>query len=520
MISVLTFLLNLLVFILVLGVIILLHELGHFFVAKKIGVLCHEYSIGMGPAIYQYKKGETTYSIRAIPIGGFVSLAGEDNNDAMFSVGDTLGLRLNDEKQVIGIVLSQELEYDVLGKVVNYELYDREQEGLFVEIELEDSTIERYDVLDDAKYYWGKKKEIQIAPKERSLESKPKWQRFLVMFAGPLMNFVLAILLFIFAYALIGKPVNEAKISKVDPNGPLSLSALKDEKNFTIESVNGVTVNSWDELSLEIQKYPGEEIVIKVLDRTGLVTINTRVDLNILGISNLNVETGIISEQLVVGQLFGVGTKSGLEPGDKITAINGDGVATWGDLVAQVNNLETREIVIDFIRNERTDQVTYNIIPKGTLEGQGIPATRVLVGIERATKFNLGYALQMGFVDFGDNALKIFRILGALFTPKTSGVSVTDLAGPIGIFNLVAQVRQGGFAAVILFMGFLSVNVGLINLMPIPALDGGRILFLGIEAVTRKPLNRKVETWVNNIAFLLLMALFVVIMVFDVIRIF
>ena len=520
------FLLNLLIFILVLGIIILLHELGHFFVAKKIGVLCHEYSIGMGPAIYKYKKGETTYSLRAIPIGGFVSLAGEDNNFAMISEGDTIGLRL-EEGRVQGIVLAQELEYEVIGKVKSYELFDRDKysndetaddnkKGLFIELELENGEVVIYEVLDNAMYYYGVKKEQQIAPKERSLSSKPKWQRFLVMFAGPLMNFVLAILLFIVAYAIVGKPVNEARVAKVDPNGPL---AAVTEKNFIVEAVNGEDVNTWDEFIVEVQNHPGEAVTIKIQDRAEIETINTRVDLNILGISNLGVET----EQLIVGRVYGIGAKSGMVEGDQILSFNGVSVATWKELVAEVNKLEPtdRDIKITYLNKDGVGkEAEYKIMPAKTLIGQGVPTVQVLVGVERATKFNFGYALEMGFVGFGNNAVKIFRVLGGLFTPRTSGIAVTDLAGPIGIFNLIGQVRQGGFVAILMFMGFLSVNIGLVNLLPIPALDGGRILFLGIEAVTKKPLNPKVETWVNNIAFGLLMILFVVVMVFDIIRIF
>lgn len=515
---VLTFLINLIVFILVLGIIILLHELGHFFVARRFDVLCHEFSIGMGPAVYQYKKGETTYSIRAIPIGGYVSIAGEDNDDAMFNNGETIGLKLNDNNQVEGIVLNEATDYQVLGKVLNYQLFDREVEGLYIELELDDSSVVRYQVLDDAKYYYGKKKITQIAPKERSLSSKPRYQRFLVMVAGAMMNFILAILLFILASAIIGKPVKEAKVSKVDPNGPLAeISTLK---NFTIEAINGTAVNSWDELALEIQKYPGQTITIKIADQDTVITTTTRVDVNILGISNLSKDGVIDSSPLVVGQVFGVGEKSKLAPGDQITKINGTQVLTWLDLIDATNNITSREVEIEYIRDGATSTTTYSIIPEKTLIGQGIEPSQVLVGIERATKFNVGYAFNNGFVQFGSNASKIFKIIGALFTPKTSGVSVTDLAGPIGIFNLVAQVRQGGFVAIIMFMGFLSVNVGLVNLFPIPALDGGRILFVIIESITRKPLNRKVETWIYNISFMLLMALFVVIMVFDILRIF
>ncbi len=509
------FIVNLIVFILVLGIIILLHELGHFYVAKKIGVLVHEYAIGMGPALYQRKKGETTYSLRVIPIGGYVSLAGEDNNDALISIGDTVGLRLNNKNEVVGIVLDNNLERDVLGKVLSYEMFDPQEAGLFIELEDEVQEITRYQVLADARYYYGKQKELQIAPKERSLNSKPKWQRFLVMFAGPFMNFVLAFFLFFLVAAIVGKPVNEALVKKTTAGG-----ALEDitETNFTIESINNINVNTWDEMVIEVQKYPGQEMIVKIADHTPII-INTRVDINLLGISNVGRE----EDQLVIGQTFGVAAKSKLATGDKIVKINDISVSTWEELVMVVTNqIESREISITYERDlELVDEpAKYEIIPAKTLKGQGIEPVQVLLGVERATKFNLGYAFGQGFVQIGTNTAQIFRVLGGLFTPKTSGISVSDLAGPIGIFNLVGQVRAGGFVAVISFMAFLSVNVALINLLPIPALDGGRIVMLGIEAVTRRPLNRKVETWMYNITFILLMVLFVFVMIFDILRLF
>lgn len=214
---ILTFLLNLIIFILVLGIIIVLHELGHFTMAKKFNVLCHEFSIGMGPALFQKKKGETTYSIRAIPIGGYVSIAGEDNDDAFFNVGDTLGLRLDQNDKVKAIVMHEALPYDVIGKVVSFEIFDCDRDELHIELELEDASKVRYLVLEDAKYHYAEKKEMQIATKERSLSQKPKWQRFVVLFAGAFMNFVLALFLFILGYALVGKPVEAAKVKKLIP---------------------------------------------------------------------------------------------------------------------------------------------------------------------------------------------------------------------------------------------------------------------------------------------------------------
>ncbi|MGI6781506.1 MAG: RIP metalloprotease RseP [Acholeplasmataceae bacterium] len=521
--AVLIFLLNLIVFILVLGIIILLHELGHFFVAKKFNVLCHEFSIGMGPAIYQKRKGETIYSIRSIPIGGYVSIAGEDNDDALFKVGDMIGLRVNQDDQVEGIVLHESLQYDVIGQVISFELFDRDQEELHIRLELEDGTINRYLVLEDAKYYFEKEKQLQITTKERSLSQKPKWQRFLVLFAGAFMNFVLAFFLLILGYAIIGKPVEEARVKRVIKDGPLQ--EIVDMKDFTVESVNGNPINTWADLKQAIYENPGKEITLKIDKKEEPITVKTRIAVDIIGVYNFtkaedNKPSEVTDGELIVGQSSNVkdGSINPLETGDKILKVNGAVVLTWQDLIEKVENLQDTQVTIEYLREGEVRETTYGIFPADILKTQGYAAYRVFIGVEQATKFNLGYALQMGFVGFGQDATAIFKILGALFTPN-SGVSVKNLAGPVGIFTIISRVRSEGFAAVLLFMAFLSVNVGLINLLPIPALDGGRILFLIIEAIIRRPLNKKVETWVNGIAFILLMILFVYILGIDILRI-
>lgn len=298
-----------------------------------------------------------------------------------------------------------------------------------------------------------------------------------------------------------------------------------------IEEINGVTVTNWKKVLEEIQKYPGETINLKIEGKEELINFTTRVDVNMLGISNYNEDDNEVNiEPLVIGKVFGIGNYSDLKAKDKITKINDIPVTNWQELIDQiftilnveeVQNVKDIEVTIEYIREGKTGVTKYKkLFPLTTFDGQGAPYSQVYIGVERATKFNLGFAFAAGATKFGNDAITIFRVLGALFTPKTSGISVTDLAGPIGIFNIIAQVREGGFVAIVLFMGFLSVNVGIVNLLPIPALDGGRILFLAIEAVTRKPLNKKVETWANNIAFLLLMGLFVLIMIFDVMKLF
>jgi regulator of sigma E protease len=145
------FLFNLIVFILVLGVIILIHELGHFFFAKRANILCHEFAIGMGPAIWQKRKGETIYSIRSIPIGGYVSMAGEAVNDALIKKDQVIGVKLNQQGQVVHINLVDTVESDFMGIVRAYDLYGKNFDPLFIDLEV-DGIIKQFPVLRDATY--------------------------------------------------------------------------------------------------------------------------------------------------------------------------------------------------------------------------------------------------------------------------------------------------------------------------------------------------------------------------------
>ena len=186
---------NVFVFVLVLGVIILVHEFGHYYFAKKAGILCHEFAIGMGPVAYQKRKGETVYSIRMIPIGGFVSMAGESINDALIKKEDRIGVELNPSGQILEIVLTDKKKASITGTVQSFDLYGKDQSPLFIELDIE-GTMTRYPVSREAVYTLSETKQMWITPQEKSFESKTLSQRFMVIFAGPLMNFILALLLF------------------------------------------------------------------------------------------------------------------------------------------------------------------------------------------------------------------------------------------------------------------------------------------------------------------------------------
>ncbi|MDE7101130.1 MAG: site-2 protease family protein, partial [Anaeroplasmataceae bacterium] len=214
---------SIIAFILILGVIIIIHEGGHFFFARRAGILCHEFSIGMGPAIYKKKFKETTFCIRAIPIGGYVSMAGEEITSDLVKVGNQIGLNILDGK-VSEILTDESLEAQVQGEVVDIDLYGKDDMPLFITINdgLQDHY---YEVLRDAYYVFKKGDKMQITPYDRSFESKTLLQRFLTLFAGPFMNFILALFIYLIINFIQGVPnYNSSVIGSVGRENTYSVS--------------------------------------------------------------------------------------------------------------------------------------------------------------------------------------------------------------------------------------------------------------------------------------------------------
>ena len=514
-----TLIINIIVFLLVLGIIILIHEAGHFFFAKKAGILCHEFAIGMGPVVWQKSDGETDYSIRAIPIGGFVSMAGEAVSDAMFKKDETIGLLLEDGI-VTEIVLYDEGNFTISGVVKDFDLYGKNMSSLYIEIETASGN-EKYEVSRSAKYRFNDKKTMWITPEEKSFESKSLWARFITIFGGPLMNFVLAFILFFFAGFFILQPnydsnaIGEVSADSVAAN-------LNLEEGDLIKSINGVPINSWYDLSTFMADNDSTSVDL-VITRDGqdlpmFNDIDLATYIQSAGVSNIN-EGNIQSDEAILGQVSGRAATAGLKTGDKITMIDQTIINNWDDLIAYFNtNTSSGSIIVQYERDGSVDTVSYELIGLEALESLGTSNIVYQIGVTVSGEFNLGYSLLYAPKQIASDVGEVFTTLGLLFGGGDSGIGVGDLSGPVGIFSLVSRVREEGFITLVIFMGFLSINIGMLNLLPIPALDGGRLIFLGFEAVTRKPVNKKFENYVNLLFFFALMAFFIFVTFNDVFR--
>ncbi len=516
-----TFIINLIVFLIVLSIIVLIHEAGHLYFAKKAGILCHEYSIGMGPLLYQKEGKETQYSIRAIPLGGYVSMAGEAVSEAMFKKGDTIGLIIDTDGMAKDIILYDSERIDVKGVVKSFDMYGKDMNSLFVELETTEGIV-RYEIKRNAKYRLAEKRWMWVTPAERSFETKSLGKRFITIFGGPLMNFILAfVLFFIVGFFMLEPNYKSNEIGEVASDS--LASSLGFQEGDEIVAINGTSINTWYDLSSVMAD--NQSVLIDIdINRDGVIITNENVAaatfIQSAGLSNVNVEDGLFySEEAIIGQTSGRAASAGLNAGDKITKIDMTDISTWDDIIAYFNeNTSGGDIIISYERDGKPLTTTYETISASTLKA--LDSTNIVyqIGVSATGRFDLGYSLLFAPRQLASNVGEVFTTIGLLFGGGDSNIGIGDLSGPVGIFQLVSRVREDGFASLIIFMGFLSINIGILNLLPIPALDGGRIVFLAIEAIMRRPLNRKVENTANMIMFFALIALIIYVSFNDIFR--
>ena len=517
----------LLAFLFGLCLIISLHELGHFMFAKKYNVLCYDYSIGMGPLIYGKKKGETQYGIRAIPLGGFVAMADGAMSNDMLEKDLEIGLNLDSDNKVTEIIFNKVKECQVIGKIVDKDIYCMDGKTPFIILNVDGNEI-NYEVNKDANLYLKANKPMQIATYDRCFESKSKWQRFVMLFAGPGMNFILAIFLFVIAGLFIGKAstkpiignISETlKIDKKEYASPAYAAGLR--KGDKIIKINDKDVNKWDDIAyLDSEIINGETISITYVRDNVESTVSVR---PLVYLGNLGVAGNLEENKDVDGAYIFIYTtkasKAGLENGDVITKIDDVEIHSWSQLIAYCHdkNNDGKTVNVEVLRDGKTLSKKVTLLKESTVKAvKDLELLSAKIGVEPNYHFDFFYSFVYSFKSFGSSITSVWNTLKLLFTSKDVGIK--DLSGPVGIYAMIKNSLLGGFTNYVYFLGFLSVNIGIVNLLPIPALDGGRIVFVGVEAVTRKKVSKKVEDTLTTIVFFLLMALLLYVTFNDVLR--
>ena len=523
--------LYILLFVLVLAIVVCWHEYGHYFFAKKAGILVNEFAFGMGPKLISKKKGETYWSIRAIPIGGFCAMSGEEEDGTqLIKVGDEVKIVLDEFGKISKIIMKTDNpDYADLETITveSVDLFGKDMSPLY---------LNQYEVNRDAVLIYSKKEEVQIAPEERRFSSKTPWQRFFVVLGGPLNNIILALVVFLLLGFITGVATNDPVIGDVSKDSGAALAGLS--KNDKIISIDGHDINSNSDIHDVIYNANTRALEVKYERKgvTNTTTVYTQYYLQNIGISSsLSYEDKdklyvvVESKNALIGTNKTRAKQDGyLENGDEIVAYSYNGsdfieLSTWEDFFKAADEMDGGSIQFKYNRINSdgsviTEQLsgTYEVYSDHLLDSQGYSPVVKQIGISAKTTIKFFPCLLNGLKSFWKAATIIFSTLGQLFTSKEVGVN--DLGGFITILNQTATYAAGGFASLLYWIGLLSINLGIINLLPIPALDGGRILFIFIEAITKKKVNPKVEAWTINIVFWLLLGFMGYILIQDIIR--
>lgn len=516
--------LYILLFILILCLVVCVHELGHYFFAKKANILVNEFAFGMGPKLYSKKKGETVWSIRALPLGGFCAMAGEEASTPLIKVGDSVRLVFDELNKVKQIIVSKEDPNYVDELLVNVEKIDLWGANMS-ELYINDYAVNR-----DAMIILSKKESLQVAPEERSFASKKAWQRFLVCFGGPLNNILLALFVFILMSFIVGVADTESNIvGSVSKDSPAYISGI--QKGDEIININGYEINEWTDINESLSTNEDRKNII-IYKRNG-VEYTTNVYFMYI-FQNLGFSSTLDdnSDKVIItveneAALGGTNKtyayqKGGLRNGDEVVGVIYNdieyNVSSWNDVYKiSTEIVDGGSIQIKYVRNSiESISDKYEVYSNELLESQGYYNAYKQLGLLSDSTIKFFPCLLNGLRYFANSASLIFSTLWLLLTSKEVGVK--DLGGFITILNQTAQYAKAGFTDILYFIGLLSVNLGIINLLPIPALDGGKIVFIGIEGITKKKINQRVQTIIENIVFWLLMALIVYILFQDVFR--
>jgi regulator of sigma E protease len=441
-------------FIVVIGVLILIHELGHFLVARWAGVGVERFSIGFGPVLLRWRGKETEYCLSVIPMGGYVKMMGEENP---LEGGETM-------------------PYDP----------------------------------------------------SKAFSLKPLWVRFLIVFAGPGMNFLLAAVIFMIVLATVGRPVWPAVMGRVAPDGPAAQAGL--QTGDLVTAVDGRRLAHWEDLERAIAGSSGRALRLTVARdgsaRDVIVTPRlTEVRDPIFKDARQAWELGAGPQLLPQIGSVNPGSpadKAGFKSGDVVAAVAGQPVFTPEELMQAIQKRagQTFEVVVERDGRRQPLAVTATAVKEKTPTGEEIEVGRIGVGIVTKTVNFEPYpphvAVWNGIVKTWDMTALTAKGLWKIVSRQ---IDSSNIGGPIQIASEAGRQAKEGAASLALFTAIISVNLALLNLLPVPMLDGGHLFFFIIEGVMGRPLSLRKREAAQQLGFVLLMLLMVYALYNDLVRI-
>jgi regulator of sigma E protease len=453
----------------VFGLVIFVHELGHFLAAKSVGVYTPRFSIGFGPALFRRRRGETEYILAAFPLGGYVRMASRHDEATAFLEGGS--------EETLAEKMKADPSYDP-----------------------------------EAMIPFGPKP----VPEHRWFESKPLWARLYILLAGVTMNILLGLVVAIGLAMYYGRPIVATRVvGAVRPiNGQPVLAGI--QPGDTLVRVNGQPVASWSQAVRAIVASTNE---VALQTNRGSVTVPLRGP----GAPTAEQVALALDYRLppVIGDLVpgDAAAKAGFEPGDSIVAIDGAPIRTWSDMVARVAGSAGTELTFE-VRRKGALQ-TLQVTPKGTTTAHPATGERAenvgKIGafapdITVRERVSVGEALQLGSRTTWFMATSIVTTVKDLVTRK---VSVDQLGGPIAITRASVQAARSGMETLFYLIALLSVNVAILNLLPIPILDGGQVLINVLESARGRAFSLRTREYILRGGLFFILALFVLVMFND-----
>jgi regulator of sigma E protease len=441
-------------FVIVIGILILIHELGHFFVARWTGVGVERFSIGFGPVLLRWRGKETEYCLSAVPMGGYVKMLGEE------------------------------------------------------------SPME------------GGTGAIPYDPK-KAFALKPLWARFLIVFAGPGMNFVLAAVIVAVVLATAGRPVWPPSVGRVVESSPAAAAGLR--SGDVVTAVNGKSVSYWEDVDRAVAASEGKplELAVKRGDATQNVTVTpqrTTIQDPILREAKETWDIGAGPQS--VPQISSVNPGSpaeiaGLQPGDVVISVGGRRVFTADDLVQTIRSRPRQALPMEIEREGK--RLTLTVTPNAEEEkgptGETTQVGRIQAGIGSKAVTFVAYdplrAVWHGITWTKD--MTVVTVKG-FWKLVVGTIDRSNIGGPIQIASMAGQQAREGLAPLAMFTAIISVNLAVLNLLPVPMLDGGHLFFFVVEAVLGRPLSLRKREAAQQLGFVLLMLLMVYALYNDIVR--
>ena len=432
-------------FIVLLGVLVTIHEYGHFLFARIFNVHVQRFSVGMGPVIYKrLDKHGSEFAISALPLGGYVSMITE--------------------------------------KLIEHE----------PEI----------------------KKQLTKEQIKNTFDSKPKWQRALIMLAGPLANFLLSIFIFSLIFLNTPDPQTTTVIKEVENSINLSSPNEFILPGDQIVAINSTYVSDSKDINLELLSYAGftgainltlkrsdisEPINIGILVKDFLPTPESQNN----PLKDLGVDVEYKMKPIIGGIIKnGPADESGLKANDVVVKIGNAKINYASDIQEKISSIPNQTVLVDVSRDGNLLQFPLRVGESKDTNGNQLG----VIGVSFGTSRSVYQSFNKGVYETYNLSVKTLQFIGKMIS---GNMGTENLSGPIGIAQMAGNTAQAGFLPFMYLMALLSISLGVLNLLPIPVLDGGQLTMLGIEAIRGKPFTERTENFIYTGGALMVGALMI-----------